>query len=156
MVRFPGVDENFMAGVAQGAFLEAVLREYIKILTNGAYLHSINSLFHLQMGTLTTNDLPNSVFKIAVHIVLQVRQFEIGREFPDESKVNRFAVDQFGLCLINNRYFINKVTMIFENSFDEKIYSNLAYYSLEELEQTTGPLRYLSLLPKQEYISGRL
>lgn len=65
-------------------------------------------------------------------------------------------MDEYGLFTINSRYFPNKIKTIFENLFAEKIYWNIAIYSLEELEQSVGPQRYVVVMPFQEWIGNKL
>lgn len=105
MVRFPGIESNFLVGVKSGEFLESVLEEYKRLTLSQKYLYSMMAAFDLKMGMVSQHDRLSRAFTIAAHIVLQVKQFEISKSFPDSSKVNRFAVDEYGVFTINQRYY---------------------------------------------------
>jgi hypothetical protein len=75
MVRFPGVESNFLVGVRGGEFLESVLEEYARVVSNRKYLKSMMGAFDLKIGKLSENDALSRAFTFAAHIVLQVKQF---------------------------------------------------------------------------------
>jgi hypothetical protein len=79
---------------------------------------------------------------ISHHIVLQRKQQAINRADLNKDD-NNFAIDSYGLLTMNERYFPKKLQFTFENNHEEKIYTNLAKYTLKELEETVGPLRYI-------------
>lgn len=157
MVSSPGLETFFFAAVARGAFLGRLLEELHKILESPAYLAACRKTLEMRVGEAERRDAYELGVVLASHIVVHARQLELDRQFPDKSRVDRFAVDEYGLFTINARYFPRKVAQIFENQFNDKTYRNLALYSLEELEQTTGPLRYAVVLtPFEERVGDRV
>lgn len=156
MIRFPGVNSNFLAGVKGGQFLERVLEEYGRLIVSEGYLKSVIQAFDLKLGNMQERDMRRRVFTVAAQIVLQAEQYEIDKRFADKKQVNWFAVDHYGVFTINNRYFIEKIANTFENIFDEKIARNLARYTLDELQETTGPLRYVVNTFIQNYLNDAL
>ena len=147
MIKSPGLETFFMAAVAKGEFLGRLLEELHKILESPDYLAACRNTFDLKVGEADRKDPYEFGVLLASHIVIHERQLELERVFPDQSRVDRFAIDEYGLFTINSRYFPRKIRQVFENMFFDKIYRNLALYSLEELEQTAGPQRYVVLLP---------
>lgn len=106
LIRFPGVNSNFLAAVKGGQFLERTLEEFGRLIMSSGYLKSVIQAFDLKLGSMQEWEMRRRVFTVAAHIVLQVEQFEIDKRFGDRSEVNWFAVDHFGLFTINSRYFI--------------------------------------------------
>ena len=150
MIKSPGLETFFVAAVAKGEFLGRVLEELHKILESPDYLAACRKTFELKVGEAEHKDPYELGVVLASHIVIHERQLELAWLFPDQSSVDRFAVDEYGLFTINSRYFPRKIRQIFENRFTDKIFRNLAQYSLEELEQSAGPQRYMVVLPLDE------
>lgn len=134
MIKSPGLETFFFAAVAKGAFLARLLEELHKILESPDYLAACRKTFEMRVGDAEGKDPYEYGIVLASHIVIHERQLELDRLFPDKSRVDRFAVDEYGLFTINSRYFPRKIKNIYENIFTNKIYRNLALYSLEELE----------------------
>jgi len=44
----------------------------------------------------------------------------------------------------------------FKDGFYDKLYYNFAKYNLRELQQSVGPLRYVTEFPEHEHISYRI
>lgn len=53
----------------------------------------------------------------------------------------RYAIDYYGYYSMNAKYFPLKISST-QYSYYPRIYHMLIKYSLAELEQTVGPLRY--------------
>lgn len=63
----------------------------------------------MRVGDAERKDSYEYSIVLASHIVIHERQLELDSQFPDKSRVNRFAVDEYGLFTINSRYFPRKV-----------------------------------------------
>jgi hypothetical protein len=108
-----------------------------------------DTLNKLQIGRVVSNVfIVSNAFPIACRIVLK-----------EKDKLNEkgiLPIDYFGIKSMNSVYFPRKIEHHFEHSFDEKIYRNLAKYTLAEVEEAVGPLRYMVVLPFLDYISSKL
>lgn len=140
MIQFPCFEPYFLAAVAEGEYLRELLTEYVDLLTHPDSLAEKMSRYAVDMGGLHGKDLYYEALYLSQQIVLRRKQQQIDAAGNDGS---RFAVDHFGVAVINERYFPKKLQFTFENNHEEKIFWNLARYTLRELEETTGPLAYI-------------
>jgi len=82
-------------------------------------------------------------FFLAGHRVLEDKQRELDKDNKDHT-LRTFAIDYYGLFLINCHYGPYKLSVVYEDvkTVDRKI-QNLAKYDLEEFHASVGPMRYL-------------
>jgi hypothetical protein len=73
---------------------------------------------------------------------MQTRQLELDSENSSQ-KTRKFAIDSYGLFLINCYYGPQKLHVTLSNVKVSKRIQNIAKYDLEEFETSVGPMRYL-------------
>ena len=93
MIKSPGLETFFVAAVAKGEFLGRVLEELHKILESPDYLAACRKTFELKVGEAEHKDPYEFGLVLASHIVIHQRQLELAWLFPDQCRVDRFAVD---------------------------------------------------------------
>lgn len=74
MIKSPGIETFFMAGVAKGKYLGRVLEEFYKILESPGYFSACMRTFELKMGEAQHKDPYEFGMVIASHIVLYTKQ----------------------------------------------------------------------------------
>jgi len=93
--------------------------------------------------SLNGKDIYYQYFLLAGHRVLQDKQQALDKDSMDPAR-SSFAIDYYGLFLINCYYGPYKLSVVYEDvkASDRKI-QNLAKYDLEEFYASVGPMRYL-------------
>ena len=107
------------------------------------------------MQVLKGKDLYYEAFYTSQLIVLHRKQEGInssGRNKLDDT----FAIDEYGLMAMNERYFPRKLSFFFSSYSEEKIYKNVAHYNLADMEATAGPMRYITCIPLEKGINELL
>lgn len=156
MVKYPGVNLFFFAGIAKGEYLTNTLEWYHKLLNEPESCSSVFTTLNLSSGIFECKEPLEEAFYIASHAVLKAKQFQLDENSHDKNGSKEFAIDHLGFMTINSKYFPSKLEAVFENSFEEKIYKNLAKFPLEELEETVGPLRYMVSMNMKTHMNYRL
>jgi len=67
-----------------------------------------------------------------------------------------FAIDYYGLNLINSLYAPNKVAAFLKGVSTEKFIQNLARWELKEYETVGGPMKYIANIPNSKVINDFL
>lgn len=80
-------------------------------------------------------------FLLANQIILQDRQKKIDEE---GGHYRKFAIDYYGINLINCFYGPYKLYSTWKNDKPKKAYESLTQYSQEELFANIGPVRYIT------------
>ena len=122
IMKHIGLESLFVAGVAQGEFMKEVLKIMYMLLTNPQ--SGKDTLNRLKIGRAVTNlFIISNAFPIACRIVLKEKE-----RLDDQGLL---PIDYFGIKSINSLFFPKKVPHHFEYSFEDKIYRNLAKYTLQ-------------------------
>jgi hypothetical protein len=102
---------------------------------------------------LSEKELYSDFVGLASQVILQNRQREIESELGESYK--HFAIDYYGLQLINAFYFPRKLQLAYESLNHEndyhRNYFEMTHLAEEELLALLGPIRYLvRLTPKHQ------
>ena len=143
MVLIPAMENYFIAAKGRAEFIGRVLEEMITILVfPKSILNEIAETKYKYYG-LNGKDTYFHYFFLAGHRVLEDKQRELDEDNKDHT-YRTFAIDHYGLFLINCYYGPYKLSVVYEDvkTVDRKI-QNLAKYDLEEFHSSVGPMRYL-------------
>lgn len=75
---------------------------------------------------------------VAANITIRDYQSKLD---SSNSNFRRLAIDSFGINLINSYYNIFKIKKLF--TIKQRVFQNIAYYSIDEFEAYYGPIRYI-------------
>ncbi len=109
---------------------------------------------HYKLKNLKGEDMYYEYFLIATQVVLQDKQKEI-----DSAKIDNyrhFAIDYFGLNLINCYYAPYKLKIFWGDAQSHKAFESMTQYTQEELFANIGPMRYIARITPTSEINSYL
>jgi hypothetical protein len=136
---FPSMENYFMAAEGNTTFLTEVISKIYTFLENPKSFELQKSNYSLV--NFKGTDLYYEYFLIAVQTILQDKQKEMDSVQVNEYR--RFAIDYFGLYLINCYYGPYKIQRFWGDSQPHKAFYTMTQYSYEEFIDNVGPMRYM-------------
>lgn len=135
MFKFPGLTDNFLAGVANGAFINDVFQNFIKLTTSDTQNRE-QILKHVEKGFLKASDTYH-LYALAAHLTIQTKQAELDKQ--PKGKYTNFAIDYYGLVTMNENYAGQKLSVLFKNrlrtrNYFDNFYNYLAKFPQSEFE----------------------
>jgi hypothetical protein len=126
MIAFPALEDYFIAAVPEARFMKALLLEIAQLLGSASGFRGRRGQYRL--NNLKGEDIYYEYFMIAVQVVLQDKQKQIDAANIDQYR--HFAIDYYGLHLINCYYAPYKLKAFWGNAQSIKIYQSLTQYPL--------------------------
>lgn len=149
---FPALEDYFIAAQRDTRFLRRLLEEMEGLLRRPEEF--LREKIHYKLVNLKGEDIYYEYFLIAAQVVLQQRQTAIDAAKLDGFR--HFAIDDYGLQLINCYYAPYKLKSFWGNEQTKKAFQSLAQYTQEELFANIGPMRYIARLTPVGEMAGFL
>jgi hypothetical protein len=152
MTLFPALENYFIAAEKSAAFIARIIERIVKLLQKPDSFKRERG--HYKLNNLKGEDMYYEYFLLAVQTTLQDKQKEIDSIKIDSDR--HFAIDFYGLYLINCFYAPYKLKAFWGNGQSSKAFQSLSQYSQEELFANIGPLRYILRVTPTDEMSGYL
>lgn len=130
---YPGITDNFIAGVPDGQFIKDLIGAYSALIqtdiTGRNYIINNHNIEKGQLDIINNNHL----FSLAAHVVIKAKQAELDKQ--QNGKYYQFAIDYYGLVTINEYFVTQKMWVLFKNRLGTRNYFDNFFNFLAKLPQ---------------------